>query len=40
LREKVTAADQQNLVNAFLADVQRTGAVGRPTPTPGKGDAR
>jgi F-type H+-transporting ATPase subunit b len=42
LREKVTATDQQNLVNAFLTDVQRTGApsgAGRPSPT-GKGDAR
>jgi F-type H+-transporting ATPase subunit b len=41
LREKVTAADQQNLVNAFLTDVQRPGAPsgGRPSPT-GKGDAR
>ena len=40
LRDKVTAADQQNLVNAFLADVQRPGTVGRPTPPTGKGEAR
>ena len=39
LREKVTAADQQNLVNAFLADVQRVGGGRTPAPT-GKGDAR
>jgi F-type H+-transporting ATPase subunit b len=34
LREKMTAADQQNLVTAFLADVQNTGAPGR------RGDVR
>lgn len=40
LRDKITPADQQNLVSAFLSDVQRAGA-GRPTPPPtGKGDAR
>ncbi|MBC7976586.1 MAG: hypothetical protein H7138_16555, partial [Myxococcales bacterium] len=36
LREKVTAGDQQNLVSAFIADVQGAGAVGRA----GRGDVR
>ena len=36
LREKMTPSDQQNLVNSFLADVQRA-AGDRPA---GKGDAR
>lgn len=34
LREKMTAADQQNLVSAFLSDVQSAGAAGR------RGDVR
>jgi F0F1-type ATP synthase membrane subunit b/b' len=34
LREKMTAGDQQNLVNAFITDVQNAGAVGR------RGDVR
>jgi len=29
LREKMTAGDQQNLVNAFITDVQQAGTVGR-----------
>jgi len=34
LREKMTAGDQQNLVSAFLTDVQNAGALGR------RGDVR
>jgi F-type H+-transporting ATPase subunit b len=38
LREKMTAADQQNLVTAFIADVQSAGRG--PTTGAGKGEAR
>jgi F-type H+-transporting ATPase subunit b len=41
LRDKMTAGDQQQLVNAFIADVQRsTGAPGAGRTPPGKGDVR
>jgi hypothetical protein len=33
----MTPADQQNLVGAFLADVQRAGGASSPTPPTGKG---
>jgi F0F1-type ATP synthase membrane subunit b/b' len=36
LREKMTAGDQQNLVSAFITDVQSAGAIGRT----GRGDVR
>jgi len=38
LREKMTAADQQTLVNAFITDVQQAGSASRPAP--GKGEVR
>jgi F-type H+-transporting ATPase subunit b len=39
LREKLTAGDQQTLVNAFITDVSKGGSGGRTSPT-GQGDVR
>jgi len=39
LREKLTAGDQQTLVNAFITDVSKGGTGSRPAPT-GQGDVR
>jgi F-type H+-transporting ATPase subunit b len=41
LRDKITSADQQNLVGAFIADVQQAGSIGRSAAGPARtGDAR